>query len=429
MLFIRFDHEIFCLADCNNFYASCERVFNPSLEGKPVVVLSNNDGCIVARSQEAKNLGLKMGEPFFKIRDFCYAHKVFVFSSNYQLYGSISQRVMNVLNTMTPAMEYYSIDEAFLQFDSSQSPICLFSKCISLKKMVKKWVGIPISLGIAPTKTLAKVANSLAKKDPSGVFDLTDLIIRTEVLRNYPIGDVWGIGSRLQDKLFRMGIFTALEFCETDPKRIRKEMGVVGERMHWELKGISCSKIQEEPDAKKSITCSRSFGKTISDLTQLEEALSNYVNIACKKLRDQKGCASAMCIFVEKLVDPKLGIRDYSNIAIKFSSPTNYTPHVITDAKKCLEKLFEKNSRYKKCGVILLDIIPEKHVVADFFIETTSLKKAALMEIMDSINVKHGKNSLFFGAMGTSKEWAMKSEKLSGHYTTNWNDLAVARAY
>lgn len=412
----------FVLADCNNFYASCERIFKPFLEGKPVIVLSNNDGCVVARSQEAKSLGIKMGEPYFKIKDFCSAHQVFVFSSNYQLYGNISQRVMSLLSTLTSSIEYYSIDEAFLQFDSESSDI--FSKCMSIRQQVKKWVGIPISLGIAPTKTLAKIANSLAKKDPSGIYDLTESTKREKALRQYPVGDLWGVGSQLRDKLQAMGIYTALEFSQADPTFIRRKMGVVGERMVFELRGISCLLLEKEFGPKKSITCSRSFGKVITELTEIEEALSSYVNTACIKLRAQKGSAAAMCVFLERLIDSKTGLRDYCNVTIKFTSPTNYTPSIITEAKRCVKKLFISGCRYKKCGVILMDIIPVEQVMGDFFIETHVPKKKIMMSVIDRINVKYGKNTIFYGAMGTKKSWMMKSEKRSGHYTTNWNELA-----
>ena len=223
------------LADCNNFFVSCEKVFNPKLEGFPVIVLSNNDGCVVSRSNEAKKIGIKMGDPYFQIKEFCLRHNVAVFSSNFQLYKDLSKRVMNILSSMGADIEIYSIDEAFISIETEG----VYAECIDLRKKVMQWVGIPISLGIAQTKTLAKVAGNLAKKSKTGVFEISDFEIQKEILRSYPIGDVWGIGSRLAQLLKSIGIRTALEFRELDPSIVRKKMGVIGERMLWELRGLS----------------------------------------------------------------------------------------------------------------------------------------------------------------------------------------------
>lgn len=416
----------FVLADCNNFYASCEGIFNPKLEGLPVVVLSNNDGCIIARSQEAKNLGLKMGEPYFKVKQFCMAKKVIVFSSNYTLYGNISWRVMSLLASAAEEIEYYSIDEAFLQYDKSVSASVLFDSCLELKRKVKKWVGIPISLGIAPTKTLAKVANSLAKKHKLGVFSLIDVETRQEILKTYPIEDVWGIGSQLSKRLYAMGIYTAFDFIQSDPLLIRKKMGVVGERMHFELKGISCLKL-EEPTAKKSITCSRSFGKIVTESSELEQALSSFVNTACIKLREQKGYASAMTVFLESVLDAKLGTRNYFSTTIKLPLPTNYTPDLITMAKKGMQTLFKKHQKYKKCGVVLFDLISEDLFIPDLFVGETA-KKAKIMETITAINQRFGKNTCVYAAMGTQATWKMRSDNCSNHFTTDWDNLKVVKA-
>lgn len=418
----------FVLADCNNFYASCERIFNPRLEGRPVIVLSNNDGCIVARSQEAKGLGLKMGEPYFKIKEFCRLNKVIVCSSNYQLYGNISQRVMSILGSFASDIECYSIDEAFLQYPTDMTSELLFSQCAELKRLVKKWVGIPISLGIAPTKTLAKVANDLAKKDRKvGVFDLTSLAVREKVLKEYPVGDVWGIGSRLKDKLSVMGIRTAWEFCELDPLIIRRKMGVVGERMLWELRGTSCL-LLEESGPKKNIACSRSFGKIVTEASELAEALSSFVNTACIKLRRQNSYATALCVYLEAILDGGAGTRRHYSMSVPFLMPTNYTPHIIAAAKKCLARMFLKQERYKKCGVILLDLIPEENVMPDLFHDAVTPKQRLIMDTIDGINARHGKNTLFYGAMGVNPHWRTRCDKRSRHFTTNWNELAIAKA-
>lgn len=416
----------FVLFDCNNFYVSCERLFDPRLEGRPTIVLSNNDGCVVARSQEAKSLGIKMGEPFFKIRDFCRHRNVHVFSSNYRLYGDLSQRVMCILSEVAPDIEIYSIDEAFLTF-SNIGQRALVEQCTEIRGLIKKWVGIPTSAGIAPSKTLAKIANDLAKKSPHGVFDLTSPEIQHQVLEKTPVGDVWGIGSNLSLKLNRLGIYTALEFREADPSFIRSHMGVVGERVLWELRGVSCLPL-EDAKAKKSITCSRSFGRTITEASELAEALSTYVNTACLKMREQNSCTKAICIFLEAILDPQTGTRRHFSTIIPFSIATNDTPQIISAAKYGLTHLFCKSQRYKKCGVILLDLMPEETVLPDLFLPPLDPKRRHLMKTVDALNARFGKNTLFYGAMGTNPQWKMRSDKCSRHFTTSWSSLAIAKA-
>ena len=351
------------LADCNNFFVSCEKVFNPSLEGIPVIVLSSNDGCVVSRSNEAKKIGIKMGEPYFQIREFCVRHKVAVFSSNFQLYKDLSRRVMSVLSDGVAHIEIYSVDEAFIFSESKE----IFSDCIDLRKKVKRWVGIPISLGIAPTKTLAKVAGSMAKKSDLGVFDITDPEIQKEVLRIYPIGDVWGIGSRLAQLLKTMGIRTALEFSEMDPPIVRKKMGVIGERMLWELRGMSCNHL-EDPKPKKSITVSRSFGKVISEEKELAEALATFTSSACEKLRGQKSKTTGLSIFLGD------GLEVYDEKEI-LESPTSDTSEIIAVAKMLLSRIFCQNKRYRKCGIVLFDLSSEDEVAADLFLQKENPKK------------------------------------------------------
>lgn len=417
----------FILADCNNFFVSCEKLFNPKLEGRPVIVLSSNDGCVVSRSQEAKKLGIKMGDPFFKIREFCDRMKVIAFSSNYPVYGDISQRVMNVLLSEAEEMEIYSIDEAFLQFSESKVPENIFEMCVELKHKVKRWVGIPISLGIAPTKTLAKVSNDLAKKDRSiGVFDLTSPAIQEQVLRDYPVGEIWGIGSRLRERLHGIEIRTAWELREAEPSLIRRKLGVVGERMLWELRGISCIPLSQ-PAAKKNICFSRSFGKTVSDSIELAEALSTYVCGACVKLRAQKSCANAITVFLEAVLDAKEGTRRHYGMTASFLQPTNDTPQIISAAKHCLKRMLIKGERYKKCGIILLDLISEDLVLPDLFLGSMNPKRRKLMDTVDSLNTYYGKNTLFYGSSGIDKLWKTRSEKRSQSYT-EWKGLVTAWA-
>lgn len=418
----------FVLVDCNNFYASCERMFNPQLEGRPVIVLSNNDGCIVARSQEAKKLGLKMGEPFFKIKEFCRQHRIAVFSSNYALYGDLSQRVMEVLASMAQDLEIYSIDEAFLNYPDTMSEEAVAAQCLDIRKKVKKWVGIPTSIGMAPTKTLAKVANDLAKKDRSvGFFNLCSAGTQQAILNDYPVGDVWGIGSGLQTRLHALGIHTAAQFREMDPTFVRKKMGVVGERMVWELRGISCLPL-EKVQPKQSIACSRSFGKIVSDPLQLAEALATYVNTACIKLRKQKYCAQALCIYLEAVFSFDTPVRCPYSMTRAFTMPTNDTPQIISAAKHCLKYLFKKGYHYKKCGIILLDLIPEANIIPDLFLGGLNPKRQQVLQTVDALNARFGKGTLFYGAMGTDPQWKMRSESLSRHYTTDWEELALAKA-
>jgi DNA polymerase V len=417
----------FVLADCNNFYASCERLFNPKLEGKPVIVLSNNDGCVVARSQEAKKIGIKMGQPYFQIKDLCMMQRVAVFSSNYRLYGDLSERVMNVLSQATPEIEIYSIDEAFLQYPNSLPSELLLSECMDLRKKIKKWIGLPISLGIAPTKTLAKVANGIAKKKPEGVFNLSAPDVQKMILQNYPIGDVWGIGSRLSERLRGAGIFTAWDFKEMDPLIIRKKMGVVGERMLWELRGVSCLQI-EEPKRKQSITSSRSFGKVVSEKEEIAEALAAFVSTACVKLRSQGSSATAIFVFLEAILDGKLGTRRQYGMTQSFAFPTSDTPQMISAAKAILSKIFVPKERYKKCGVILLDLIANEHVIPDLFLGDFNPKRRALMDAVDALNAHFGKNTVFFGATGTNPQWKMRSDKRSKFNTSEWQALPIVKA-
>lgn len=421
-------HTSVVLVDCNNFYVSCERLFNPKLEGVPVIVLSNNDGCVVARSQEAKKLGIKMGEPFFKIASFCKQRDVVVYSSNYEVYGDLSQRVMSVLSEMAPKIQIYSIDEAFLEFPPQVSPEELFNHCLEIRKRIKKWVGIPTSLGIAPTKALSKIANDIAKKQcPQGVFSLQSSETQSEILKKFPVGDVWGIGSRSEAKLHGMGIFNAWDFKETDPVRIKRKMGVVGERLLWELRGVSCLPLEEVKD-KKSITCSRSFGCRVNDLTSLSEALSTFVSSACEKLRQQHSYAQAVCVFVESILNAQTGLRRCDHRAAALPFPTSDTPEIISIAKKLLAGLFCQGLDYKKCGVILLDLISEENLVPDLFLKGMHPKRKHLMGTVDGLNGYFGKNTLFYAATGVNRSWKTRKERRTRCYTTDWEELAIANA-
>lgn len=418
----------FALLDCNNFYASCERLFNPRLEGKPIVVLSNNDGCIVARSEEAKQLKIPMGIPYFEVKDFCTANKVQVFSSNYQLYGDLSQRVMDILMGTGLEIEVYSIDEAFIKFPEAMSSEEAEALCVEIRQKIKKWIGLPTAIGLAPTKTLAKLANYKAKKDALGVYSLCCSYIRQSVLETFPIEDVWGIGRNNKVKLNRLDIHTAQQFCDQDPLLIRKHMGVVGERMLWELRGLSCLIMEEEDAPKNSITCSRSFGKKVTDIEELSEALASYANTACTKLRQQESFAQGVYIFLESTVDAQTSKRRYYSSAVTFPAATQDTSEVITQVKNCLRKIYQKKETYKKCGVILVDLVQEQDIVADLFQEAPCPKRSQVMNALDSINNYFGKDKVYFAAMGTKQEWKMRSDRRSQNYTTSWSGLALVKA-
>lgn len=414
----------FVLVDCNNFYVSCERLFSPKLEGKPVIVLSNNDGCVVARSQEAKAIGIKMGEPYFSIKSLCLHKNVYVYSSNYPLYGDISARIMNLLGEMAPELQIYSIDEAFLKYPAFIPLSEVFSLCLEVRRKAKQWIGVPVSLGIGPSKALTKVAMDFAKKTSLGVFDISFPEVRIPILKEYPIQDVWGIGRQLCDRLNSMGVYTAYDYCQLDASHVRKKMGVVGERLWWELHGKSCLGL-EEATPKKSICRSRSFGKTVTEESELAEALSTFAATACLSLRNQKSCAKAICVFIEARIGPQKEARRCSSMIETFLTSTNSTPEMIAAAKKCLKNMFVEGDKYKKCGVILLDICPESSVIPDLFLPANP-KMKKLMKCIDHCNARFGSNKIFFGAMGVKSEWKAQKSFISQFDPNDWQRLPTA---
>ena len=422
--------KIFALVDCNNFYASCERVFSPRYENKPVIVLSNNDGCVISRSQEAKDLGVKMGAPLFNVRDRIKKHDIKLFSSNYTLYGDLSRRVIETLSGFTPDIEIYSIDEAFLAFEGLpyKSANQYGQK---IRNTVKKWTGIPVSVGIAGTKTLAKIAGELSKKDKTlnGVFDLTSLsnAQRDSILKKFPVKDIWGIGYRYAHFLEKHGIHTALDFKNTDDRWVRNHMTVVGERTLRELRGTPCMSIEKILDPKKQIVSSRSFGKNTSSLTDLEQALSYYVTRACQKLRNQSSVASCINVFV---MTSQFRTGKYFNMATKtLPAPTADTTCLISAAKQILRDIFLKDMQYKKVGIIISDIRPRETAQTDFFADNYSgSKKERLMDTVDKINKKWSHNTVSYASTGIQRKWMMKREYLSNKFTTDWNELPVVKA-
>jgi DNA polymerase V len=414
--------SVFALVDCNNFYASCERVFNPKLEGKPLLVLSNNDGCVIARSNEAKQLKIPMGAPFFQWKPFFIKHGAVWRSSNYTLYGDLSSRVMTSLSHFCPEIEIYSIDESFLQLDSFKR-YDLVNYCKKIKLIVKQWTGIPVSIGIAPTKTLAKIANHIAKKKTfEGVFDLRDELVRDQVLTSFPVEDIWGIGRRIAKRIKEMGIETANQLRDSDPKNMRANFSVVMERLIQELRGISCLPL-EEVQTRKQIMTSRSFGKPVMQLKELEEAISSYADRACYKLRQQKSRANGIYVFLHTNMFNEKDPRYANCITCHFPESSSHTGYIISFAKSCLREIYKKGYKYQKVGLMLLDLTNDNVTQYDLLSKSNAKKNDKLMETMDYINSKYGKNTVFPAANGFKQSWAMRANFKSPCYTTRWNEL------
>ncbi len=433
------------LVDCNNFYVSCERVFNPSLRNKPVVVLSNNDGCIIARSNEAKTLGIPMGAPLHLYKTLIKQNKILVYSSNYTLYGDMSSRVMNSLNYFVPDMEIYSIDEAFLSLKKFNNKT-LLDEMFTIRQSIYQWTGIPVSIGVGPTKTLAKLANKMAKKHSSnGIYILTISNQLTNILNDLQLEDIWGISKGWANRLKSIGINNPLQLQQSDPCKVRKLISVVGERIVYELRGNSCLALEEVVN-KKSITVSRSFGKMINDKYNLKEALANHVARAAEKLRHQDSLCGEICVFINTNRFRKKDLQYNNSATLTFSDLTDNTTVMIQQAFKLLEGLYRPNYNYKKIGVILLDLKQrEKDFINKHYIiqgnlftynknEKINANQSDIdIKILDSINAKMGKMSIFYGSQGITKQrrrekveedkWRMRSGYKSPLYTTNWNDI------
>jgi len=419
------------LVDCNNFFCSCERVFNPALQGKPVVVLSNNDGCIISRSEEAKALGIPMGAPLHEQQEVIRKHDVQVFSSNYTLYGDMSARVMSILREEVPAIEVYSIDEAFLKLPLNFNE----EMARALRTRVLQWTGIPVCIGIGSTKMLAKLANRLAKKNKAltgGVFDLTRYWDPEGILADTPTDGLWGVGRNLAARLAKMGIKTALDFQHADPAAIRKSMGVVGERMFRELNGISCLELETMPPDRKGVMASRSFGTPVESLEELEEALANHVARASEKVRRFGLLATGMEVFLQtnrfRADQPQ-----YSpGIGRTLDRATHSTAELMATARDLLRRIYRPGYRYKKTGVQLTNLVSQEEYQPSLF-DHAKPGRIDVDKIVDEINRRLGdpKNPVITRAsQGTEREgrgWKMKSERHSPHYTTDWNQLPEAR--
>ena len=434
--------DLIALVDCNNFYASCERVFNPGLIGKPVVVLSNNDGCVVARSSEAKALGIAMGAPAFQIQELIKVNDVQVFSSNYALYGDMSRRVMETLAQFSPELEAYSIDEAFLGLSGHLwSPVFLkgctlpmldsisgspTDLALRMRATVRRWTGIPVSVGIAETKTLAKVAGELAKKAPSGVLDMTASGARSDVLARIPVEDVWGVGPSTARFLQGRGIRTALELRDADVRWVKDHLGVVCVRTVLELRCERCIPLEQHAKPKKNICVSRSFGRRIESLEELKEAVASYVTRAAEKARRAGRAASSLAVFIH--TSPFGSEPPYGNTSeVSLPVPSSDTGELIQYALGILDAIFRKGHRYSKAGILLNGLVPASLVQGDLFDHRDRGRCSRLMKAMDQLNTGMGEGTVRFAATGFKKPWSARFMRRSPRYTTRWEELPIAK--
>lgn len=409
------------LVDCNNFYASCERVFDPKLRGQPIVVLSNNDGCVIARSNEAKGLGIAMGEPWHLCKERVKSQGVIVRSSNYTLYGDMSARVMEVVSHFTPLLEVYSIDEAFLDFAGFENR--LESHAVALRSKVYQWTGIPVSVGIGPTKTLAKVANRTAKKMGHGVCMLMDEDAQTKALAAMDLEDIWGIARRTADKLKAVGICDPLQLRGSVPNAIRRRFGVVIERLVLELGGVACHMLESVPAPKQSICVARSFGRPVTSLHELSEALGAYIERAGEKLRRSGLAAGYVSVFVQtnRFRPDEPQYNPSAGAALPVA--TADTAALLRSGSQILRAVYKPGFGYKKAGVILQDLVPIGAVQGALWGSPDTSERQRLLSAIDTINRRHGRGTVQFAVSGLQKGWQMRSHQKSPNYTTAWSDL------
>ena len=418
---------MYALVDCNNFYASCERVFQPQLIGKPIVILSNNDGCIISRSYEAKDLGIKMGEPEFKVREELKEKNVHVFSSNYPLYGDLSNRVMKILEAFTPNLEIYSIDEAFLNFDG-MNVLDYHDYGLQMKTRINKWLSIPICVGFAETKALSKVANKIAKKyqeRTQGVYIIDTDEKRIKALKWTKIEDVWGIGFRLRKKMINKNILTAYDFTlPYNESFIKKEMGVVGMRLKYELEGKSVLNLEPFIEQKKSIATTRSFPKQLSNFDDLRERVTTFAAVCAEKLRKQNSCCFTIIVMLVIDKHKYESQKYYFNKAITLPFASNSSLTISNAAIKLLKELYEgtPNVKFKKAGVIVTGLIDDNKKQFHLF-EEENPKHLALMKAMDYLNQKIGDRKVKLAAQDLTRTWNMNQNYLSQRYTTKFNEI------
>ena len=416
--------KVFALIDCNAFYVSCERVFNPKLNNRPVVALSNNDGCIISRSKEAKALGIKMGVPLFKVKDIVEKEKVVVFSSNYTLYADMSRRVMNIISSSSPYTEIYSIDEAFVELSSL--PIDYESYAHQLRQTILQHTGIPVSIGIASTKTLAKVANHKAKKDDSlnGVCSLVNYNNIDRILELTEVGDVWGVGRRLSKKLINHGIHNAKLLKNCSDSWIRKMMSVNGLKTITELRGISCIPLEEYSMTRKSCCTTRSFGKLLTNLEDIEQAVTTFARRAAERIRSESLAASCVSVFVRTNPFDKKSAY-YSNGASRtLSHPTHDSITIIETALLLTKRIFKNNYQYKKAGVLLSGLCDDSEIQETLF-EKNYNQNSDLMSAIDAINYRYGRDTLQMASECKVGNWKQKRENCTRNYTTQIDRLLV----
>lgn len=414
---------MFALVDCNNFYASCERVFRPDLNGKPVAVLSNNDGCVIARSNEIKALNIPMGAPAFKFKDIFEKNNVHIFSANFALYGDFSNRVMTILSEFTPEMEIYSIDEAFLNFDGFKY-VNLHEYGIKICTKVLKSTGIPVSIGFAETKTLAKVATRVAKKFPErtgGAYIIDSEEKRLKALKWIKVGDVWGIGRKHAKRLNNVGVKTAYQFTQINNSWIKKYMAVVGIRLKKELLGETILELEHQ-SSKKSIATTRTFDKNYADFELIKERVVTFAVTCSEKLRKQKSECNSIMIFLHSNYHRKDLPQYMKNIVVKLPYSTNSAIELAKFAVKGLEKIFKKGYLYKKAGVIVMDFVKENPKQMNIF-ENSNPKHKKLMQVVDNLNNSLGSKKIKLATQDIDRTWKMKQEKLSPRYTTKIKDI------
>ncbi len=425
------------IVDCNSFYCACERLFQPQLQHAPVVVLSNNDGCIVSRSDEAKQLGINMAIPYFQAKDLIEKNKVHAFSSNYHLYGDLSWRVMETMRQLAPpgCVEVYSVDEAFINLDHIPSDQ-LQDYCVSLKKKIETWTGISVSIGVGPNKVLSKVANRLAKKSKlltGCVVILNDTKKIQAALQNTPIDDVWGIGYSYSEKLKTYGIHTAYALSIKDLSWGKRFLGgVPGMKLIRELKGMHSHDMQTPRTSKKMIATTRMFGRTVSEWQEIEEALATYATRTAEKLRRQHSAAYGVSVFLLKKTPPQTDISHYHHGRqvsgyVKLDNPSNLTPDIIKAVVALGKSLFEQGELYKKAGVILSDFVPDNALQTNLFVAPKDQNRKKLMNVIDNMNAAFRDDILKFATSGTQKNWKMRSERRSKRYTTRWDELCLVR--
>ncbi len=415
--------KIFALVDCNNFYVSCELVFNPSLRGKPVVVLSNNDGCVISRSQEAKALGIKMGQPFFEIEEFAKRHGVLALSANFTLYGDMSRRVMETLFSVSPEVEVYSIDEAFVSLTGL--PITDYDEYGNfIREKVYRWTGIPVAVGIAPTKTLAKVATYIAKHyGNGGVQVISSDDDFSELLKKVPVEEIWGIGRSYSSFLRSKGVETAYDFTLLPEKWVKKYMKINGLRTQQELKGKSAISISGRGERRSFIT-SRTFGKSVEGFEDLLSAISTFVSLASERMREEGYLAASVSVYVAAGTYTRHPY--FAQEAEIFPVPTDFTPELIGAAERILRKIYKRGYGYKKAGVILGGLVPRSNYQYELFVPAEVMRRReALMKAVDTINAKFGKNSISFASEKLSDQWHSVQKRLTRRYTTSWNELPV----